>query len=175
MKKWLYWRNVCDVIKFSKKLLQTFHQRWFIPFPPTIHLLAQFYRDKSRVYPTIKNERCERRNWKERLQQSEGRNRCNPIDILWEYFCTAGGIYKGNLRRIERNRRLMPSRRFLTADLKTHSRCSRGNRSISATICLVSMIESKLPGIVTFWFRELLPQLHQLSYTKGCDLIVEPY
>lgn len=109
----------------------------------------------------------------ERLQQSEGRNRCNPIDILWEYFCTAGGIYKGNLRRIERNRRLMPSRRFLAADLDAHLRCSRGNRSVSATICLVSMIAPRLPGIVTFRFRELLPPLHQLSHAKGCDL--EPY
>jgi len=68
----------------------------------------------------------------------------------------------------------MPSRRFLAADLETYSRCSRENRSVSATICLVSMI-ARLPGIVTFRFRELLPSLHQLLHAKGCNLRVEPH
>lgn len=54
---------------------------------------------------------------KRRLQQSEGRNRCNPIDILWEYSLHRERIYKGNLWGIERNRRLMPSRRFLAVDV----------------------------------------------------------
>lgn len=55
--------------------------------------------------------------------RGEGKNRCNPIEILWECSCTAGGIYKRNLYGgIERNRSLMPSRRFLAVDLEAHSR-----------------------------------------------------
>lgn len=90
-------------------------------------------------------------------------------------FLHRGGNLQGQFTgRIERNRRLMPSRRFLAADLEAYSRCSRGNRSVSATICLVSMIASRLPGIVTFRFRELLPSLHRLSHAKDCDLRIEP-
>lgn len=105
--------------------------------------------------------------WKQ-LQQSEGRNRCNPIEILWECSCTAGGIYKGNFYGgIERNRSLMPSRRFLVADLRgvfADARPRRGSRSVSAIICLVSMSCGRDRDLSRF--RELLspalPPLHHL-------------
>lgn len=107
--------------------------------------------------------------------QSKGRNRCNPIDILWKYFCTAGGIYKGNLRRIERNRRLMPSRRFLAADLEAHSRCCRETDRYRRRFASFRW-SPRLPRIVTFRFRELLPPVAStIAVAKDWDLRIEPY
>lgn len=77
-----------------------------------------------------------------------------------------------------RNRRLMPSRRFLAADLGAHSRIAVGetDRYQRRFRCLVSMIVPRLPRIVTSRFRELLsPGLPPgISHAKDRDLKVEP-
>lgn len=129
-----------------KRFINAIHDSSHFLLLSTPSSASIFYRDKSRVYPTMKNDT--RRNGCNKVREE--------IDVIRSIFYRniyslhRGGIYKGNLRRIERNRRLMPSRRFLAADLsKPHSRILLSGKpiGISATICLVSMIAPRFPGL----------------------------